>query len=64
MHCLTEIIQLTERRENIEVKMVEIITKAHATVEELEAMMMAGYAGREKDAASALKKVAGHHHGN
>ncbi|KAL7932780.1 hypothetical protein V8C35DRAFT_306767 [Trichoderma chlorosporum] len=62
LQCLTQIIELTERREAIEVKMVDIVTKANARMEELEAMMMAGYAGREKDAAAALEKVIGHRH--
>ncbi|PNP53802.1 hypothetical protein THARTR1_05926 [Trichoderma harzianum] len=60
LQCLTEIVDLTERREAIEVKMADIVAKADGRVEELEAMMMAGYAGREKDAAAALEKVAAH----
>ncbi|KAL7799352.1 hypothetical protein V8C43DRAFT_328033 [Trichoderma afarasin] len=64
LQCLTEIIELTERREAIEVKMADVVAKADAKVEELEAMMMAGYAGREKDAAIALEKVAAHQHGS
>ncbi|KAL6690621.1 hypothetical protein J3F84DRAFT_353276 [Trichoderma pleuroticola] len=75
VQCLTEIIDLTERREAIEVKMgwlagvlledpagrpievkmADIVAKADAKVEELEAMMMTGYAGGEKDAATALE---------
>ncbi|PKK51352.1 hypothetical protein CI102_3304 [Trichoderma harzianum] len=64
LQCLTEIIDLTERREAIEVKMADVVAKADARVEELEAMTMAGYAGREKDAAIALEKVAAHQHGS
>ncbi|KAL7946445.1 hypothetical protein V8C42DRAFT_344288 [Trichoderma barbatum] len=64
VQCLTEIIKMSERREAIEVKMASIVAKAHARMEELEAMMMAGYAGREKDAAAALEKVTGHRHGS
>lgn len=64
LQCLAEIIELTERREAIEVKMADVVAKADAKVEELEAMMMAGYAGREKDAAAALEKVAAHQHGS
>ncbi|OPB42060.1 hypothetical protein A0O28_0031770 [Trichoderma guizhouense] len=64
LQCLTEIIELTERREAIEVKMADVVAKADVKVEELEAMMMAGYAGREKDAAIALEKVAAHQHGS
>ncbi|KAL7913172.1 hypothetical protein GGI35DRAFT_279537 [Trichoderma velutinum] len=59
LQCLMEIIELTERREAIEVKMADVVAEANAKVEELEAMMMAGYAGREKDAAIALEKVVG-----
>lgn len=64
LRCLTEIIELGERREAIEVKMADIVAKANARVEELEAMMMAGYAGRERDAAAALEKVIGHQNGS
>lgn len=55
---------MTERREAIEVKMANVVGKADARVEELEGMMMAGYAGREKDAAVALEKVAAHQRGS
>ncbi|KAL7954418.1 hypothetical protein V8C34DRAFT_294431 [Trichoderma compactum] len=64
LQCLAEIIALTERREAIEIKMADIVGKADARVEELEGMMMAGYAGREKDTAVALEKVAAHQRGS
>ncbi|KAL7787525.1 hypothetical protein V8C37DRAFT_390187 [Trichoderma ceciliae] len=62
-HCLTEIIQHLERRESMEDKMVAIVNEARATVVDLEAMMLAGYQGREKDVASAMEKVMGYQHG-
>lgn len=55
---------MTERREAIEAKMADVVAKADVKVEELEAMMMAGYAGRQKDAAIALDKVTAHQHGS
>lgn len=64
LHCLSEMIRLTERREAIEVRMTEAVSKARATVEELEAMMMVGYTGRERDASLALERAIGHQHEN
>ncbi|PTB62943.1 hypothetical protein BBK36DRAFT_8042 [Trichoderma citrinoviride] len=59
LDCITRLIELEDRKGAIEDKMGSISAKAHATVEELEAMLMAGYEGREKDAAIALERIAG-----
>ncbi|KAH0493952.1 hypothetical protein TgHK011_000592 [Trichoderma gracile] len=55
--CITRMIELEDRKDAIEDEMGSISEKAHATVKELEAMMMAGYEGRAKDATLALDKL-------
>ncbi|KAL6891133.1 hypothetical protein HDV57DRAFT_484606 [Trichoderma longibrachiatum] len=57
LDCVTKLIELEDRKDEIENKMGDIGAKAHAMVEDLEAMMMAGYEGREKDATLALEKM-------
>ncbi|KAL7816814.1 hypothetical protein V8C44DRAFT_355848 [Trichoderma aethiopicum] len=57
LDCVTRLIEIEDRKYEIENKMGDIGAKAHAMVEELEAMMMAGYEGREKDATLALEKM-------
>lgn len=54
--------RLADRRRNIEVQMVGIVTNAQRMVGELEDMMLAGYEGREKEAEKALEKVITLHH--
>lgn len=63
-YCRTEITRLTDRRGDIEAQMVEIVTNAQRMVGDLEDMMLAGYEGRENDAATALEKVIIHQHGS
>ncbi|KAH8124829.1 hypothetical protein ACSS6W_001400 [Trichoderma asperelloides] len=63
-YCSTEITRLTDRRGDIEAQMVEIVTNAQRMVGDLEDMMLAGYEGRENDAATALEKVIIHQHGS
>lgn len=63
LDCITRLIELEDRKGMIEEKMGNISAKAHATVDELEAMMLAGYEGREKDATLALEKMAGKREG-
>lgn len=53
-----------DRRGNIEAQMVELVTNAQRMVGDLEDMMLAGYEGRENDAATALEKVIIHQHGS
>ncbi|KAL6855843.1 hypothetical protein J3F83DRAFT_753706 [Trichoderma novae-zelandiae] len=59
LECITQLVELEDRKGMIEDKMGNISAKAHAIVDELEAMIMAGYEGRERDATLALDKVAG-----
>ncbi|KPM38981.1 T-complex protein 1 subunit delta [Neonectria ditissima] len=42
-------IDATERRESIEVKMADLVSKVNSSTQELEAMMMKGYLGREEE---------------
>ncbi|EGR52162.1 uncharacterized protein TRIREDRAFT_102454, partial [Trichoderma reesei QM6a] len=59
LDCLTELLEIADRKAAIEDKMGSISAKAHAEAQELEAMMMAGYEGRAKDATLALDKMTG-----
>ncbi|KAK7425664.1 hypothetical protein QQZ08_007882 [Neonectria magnoliae] len=42
-------IEATERRKDIEAKMMDLVLKINSSTKELEAMMMKGYLGREEE---------------
>ncbi|KAK5990718.1 hypothetical protein PT974_08987 [Cladobotryum mycophilum] len=53
------IVELVERREDIEVEMADTVVKTHAIVRELEEMMLTGYDGRLADAKASKDRLRG-----
>lgn len=49
------VIELVEKRKQIENKMLEIVKDVHSTMDEVEEMMLEGYKGRYRDAKASLK---------
>ncbi|QUC18684.1 uncharacterized protein UV8b_02925 [Ustilaginoidea virens] len=59
---LRRVTDLIDRRRQIEIKMVEVVTRIQDTVHEVESLMLTGCKGREKEAQQALKALTDKHH--
>ncbi|OAA48708.1 T-complex protein 1 [Metarhizium rileyi] len=51
---LKAVIELVEKRKQIENRMLEIVADVHSSMQEVEEMMLAGYKGRHKEAKQSL----------
>lgn len=54
---LKKVIELVEKRKQIERKMLEIVADVHSTMQEVEEMMLAGYKGRHREAKQSLNSL-------
>ncbi|KHN99989.1 uncharacterized protein MAM_01913 [Metarhizium album ARSEF 1941] len=51
---LRTVIELVEKRKQIENRMLEVVADVHSSMREVEEMMLAGYKGRHKEAKQRL----------
>lgn len=51
-------LELVEKRQRIETKMMNVVSDMRLALEEVENMMLAGYEGRHEDVNDKLKQVA------
>ncbi|KIE03206.1 T-complex protein 1, partial [Metarhizium majus ARSEF 297] len=54
---LKKVIELVEKRKQIEDKMLQVVADVHASMQEVEEMMLAGYKGRHKEAKQTLNAL-------
>ncbi|KID90102.1 T-complex protein 1 [Metarhizium guizhouense ARSEF 977] len=54
---LKTVIELVEKRKQIENKMLQVVADVHASMQEVEEMMLAGYKGRHKEAKQTLNAL-------
>lgn len=51
---IAELLEAVERKRDIEAQMVNVVSNLHAAMREVEAIMLAGYEGREKEVNSLM----------